>query len=361
MSIERNRGNNNAIPLSGIGYVVIPQDADPAEYVQRCYRNHCVSISGGYDSSYMHNVKITEEALNKIVFPGDESGLGSPVVWIRDSFTNRAVVIGTLKNAGESNLTQTGQQRLCQETSTCTSEVFLDALNGAVNVNAQGDDSVAAIVNIKASSRSAEGDVVNIISKDIINQDAKQFRLNLTDNFSITINNGEKDIITIKGNGKEFHYTDQFLNEVIMNEEETHIKDQFKNEFYTNKDELHGKDQFENEVVTNKDEFHVTDQFKNEFVVNKDEIHLTDQFSNEIITNKDNVQILTNKFNVGKGKEKMVLGDTLIKLIGQILDGITSLTVTTHVGPSGTPLNAAVFSSIKGQLNSALSQLSNTD
>lgn len=310
MSLEKNKGNNNCIPISGIGYIVIPKDANTAEYVQRCYRNHSVSISGGYDSTYMHGVKITEEALNKIKFPDNDDGLGSAVVWLRDSFTNRAVVIGTLKTAGESNMVQGSQQRLVQETAQSVVEMFLDALNCTINVNAQGNENIPAVINLKASSGTDEGDVVNVVSRDKIITDSRHLKINLTDDFELTINNGEEDIIHIIGNEEELHLTDHFQNELILNEEN---------------------------------------------------IHIIDHSKNEIITNEENVQVLTQKFNVGSGKEQMVLGNTLVDLLGQLIDAITSMTVLTHVGPSGTPLNAATFSAIKGKLEQVLSQLSNTD
>lgn len=293
MSLEKNRGNNNCIPISGVGYIVIPKDVNTAEYVQRCYRNHSVSISGGYDSTYMHGVKITEEALNKIKFPENDDGLGSPVVWLRDSFTNRAIVIGTLKIAGESNMVQGSQQRLVQETAQSVVEMFLDALNCTINISAQGNENVPAVINLKASSGTDEGDVVNIISKDCIVTDSRHIKVNLTEDFELTINNGEEDIIHIVGNEEELHITDHFKNEAIFNEE--------------------------------------------------------------------NVQILTTKFNVGTGKEQMVLGNTLVDLLSQLIDAILNMTVLTHVGPSGTPVNAATFSAIKSKLKEALSKLSNTD
>lgn len=293
MSLEKNRGNNNCIPISGIGYIVIPRDVNTAEYVQRCYRNHSVSISGGYDSTYMHGVKITEEALNKIKFPDNDDGLGSAVVWLRDSFTNRAVVIGTLKTAGESDMIQGSQQRIVQETAQSVVEMFLDALNCTINISAKGNENIPAVINIKASSGTDEGDVVNITSKDHIITDSRHIKVNLTEDFELTINNGEEDIIHIVGNEEELHITDHFKNEAIFNEE--------------------------------------------------------------------NVQILTEKFNVGTGKEQMVLGNTLVNLLSQLIDAILNMTVLTHVGPSGTPVNAAAFSEIKGKLEEALSKLSNTD
>ena len=293
MSLEKNRGNNNCIPISGVGYIVIPKDVNTAEYVQRCYRNHSVSISGGYDSTYMHGVKITEEALNKIKFPDNDDGLGSAVIWLRDSFTNRAVVIGTLKTAGESNMVQGSQQRLVQETAQNVVEMFLDALNCTINISAQGNENVPAVINLKASSGTDEGDVVNIISKDCIVTDSRHIKVNLTEDFELTINNGEEDMLHIVGNEEELHITDHFKNEAIFNEE--------------------------------------------------------------------NVQILTTKFNVGTGKEQMVLGNTLVDLLSQLIDAILNMTVLTHVGPSGTPVNAATFSAIKSKLKEALSKLSNTD
>lgn len=293
MSLEKNRGNNNCIPISGIGYIVIPRDVNTAEYVQRCYRNHSVSISGGYDSTYMHGVKITEEALNKIKFPDNDDGLGSAVVWLRDSFTNRAVVIGTLKTAGESDMIQGSQQRIVQETAQSVVDMFLDALNCTINISAKGNENIPAVINLKASSGTDEGDVVNITSKDHIITDSRHIKVNLTEDFDLTINNGEEDIIHIVGNEEELHITDHFKNEAIFNEE--------------------------------------------------------------------NVQILTTKFNVGTGKEQMVLGNTLVNLLSQLIDAILNMTVLTHVGPSGTPVNAAAFSEIKGKLEEALSKLSNTD
>lgn len=307
--LEKNRGNNNGIPLSGIGYVVIPKDCNVSEYIQNCYRNSSVSISGGYGCTYMHNVRITIDALNKIKFPTNQE-FGSPVVWIRDSFTNRAVVIGVLTDGGESNLTGIHQQRIYQELASQISEIFLDAINSRVIITALGNENIPSEVVIKASSGNDEGDAVKLVSKDIIEGEGKRFKLLLTDNFDILINDGEKDIISIKGNSEAFELKDQFGN------------------------------------------------FLN---FNKESVELKDQFDNSVLLNEDNVKVTTKKFNVGEGGEQMVLGNTLLSLLEQLIDAISSLTVVTHVGPSGTPLNAAQFMAIKSKLRTILSNLSNTD
>lgn len=307
--IEKNRGNNNGIPLSGIGYVVIPEGCNVAEYIQNCYRNSSISISGGYGCTYMHNVKVTIDALNNIKFPTSNE-LGSPVVWIRDSFTNRAVVIGVLTAGGKSNLTGIFQQRIYQEVAEQIAEIFLDAMNSRVVITALGNDNVPAEIVIKASSGNAEGDVVKLVSKDIISSEGKRLKLLLTDNFDILINDGEKDILSIKGNPELFELKDQFGNYINFNQESVEVKD---------------------------------------------------QFGNSILMNEDNVKVSTKKFNVGDGNEQMVLGNTLVSLLEQLISAINNLTVLTPHGPSGTPVNAAQFSQIKSKLKTMLSNLSNTN
>lgn len=307
--LEKSKGNKNGIPLSGIGYVVIPEDCNVAEYIQNCYRNSSISISGGYGCTYMHNVRITIDALNNIKFPVSGE-LGSPVVWIRDCFTNRAVVIGVLAIGGKSNLLGIFQQRIYQEVAEQIAEIFLDAMNSRVVITALGNDNVPAEVVIKASSGNADGDTVKLVSKDIIESEGKRLKLLLTDNFDILINDGEKDILSIKGNPELFELKDQFGNYINFNEESVELKDQFEN---------------------------------------------------SILMNEDNVNVSTKKFNIGNGKEQMVLGNTLVSLLEQLISAINNLTVLTPQGASGTPINAAQFSKIKSELKTILSDLSNTE
>lgn len=79
---------------------------------------------------------------------------------------------------------------------------------------------------------------------------------------------------------------------------------------------------------------------------------------NIFITNKSG-----KKVNIGDGaetaNEPAALGNTLKGLIEELIDAINALTVPTPVGPSGTPTNAAVFSSIKSRLQTILSETIN--
>ena len=325
--LEKNKGNNNCIPLSGVGYVVIPDKGNITEYVQKCYRNSSISISGGCGCSYMHNVKITIEALNKIKFPEEVGKFGSPVVWIRDSFTNRAIVIGVLNNSGESNLTEEHQQRIYQEVAEQIVDIFLDAMNSRIVISALGDDKNSSEVIIKASSKKSEGDAVKLVSKDVIQTESNKLKILLTDNIDILINDGEKDILSIKGNSELFELKDQFDNCINFNEEEIKLKDQFGN--YIN--------------------------------FNEETVELKDQFDNCILMDKENVKIDTKKFNIAGGKEKMVLGNKLTNLLNELISAILAITVTTAVGPSSPPVNSPQFIQIQSKLNTILSNLSSTD
>lgn len=87
-----------------------------------------------------------------------------------------------------------------------------------------------------------------------------------------------------------------------------------------------------------------------------------DEFENEIIANEDHVKVKASKAVVlGEGKEPLVLGDTLKSTLEDIVRAINKITVPTGLGPSGTPINAAEFTSIQSSLESILSQYSTTD
>jgi uncharacterized protein involved in type VI secretion and phage assembly len=72
------------------------------------------------------------------------------------------------------------------------------------------------------------------------------------------------------------------------------------------------------------------------------------------ITNKSG-----QKVNIGDGadtaNEPALLGTTTKDLISELCDAILALTVSTGMGPSGTPINAAQFAAIKARLQTMLS------
>ena len=58
--------------------------------------------------------------------------------------------------------------------------------------------------------------------------------------------------------------------------------------------------------------------------------------------------------------DHLVMGETLQGLLEETLDAITQITVPTGVGPSGPPVNAAAFTSIRSKLSTMLSKVGRT-
>lgn len=324
--LEKNRGNNTNLSTAGIGYVIIPNSCEAGEYISRCYRHKTISI-GGIGTTDIHNVKVADYVFNKLKFPQSEGERGSAVVWVREGYYNKPVVVATLSGEGNSNLLSPYQDIFTQETSTQVVTLLLDALQSSVNLFALGNANKAAEIVIKASSTSTQGDVIKVDSKDKIIINGQQLKIDLSKGLEILIDNGKTKIL-----------------QLIIDEKKLCIQDQWKNEFIV--DEQGSK---------------IKDKFENKFDVSQDEIHLTDNFGNEIITNEDNVQVKSKQINLGEGKEPMVLGDTLVDLLSQTIDAITTLTVPTSSGASGTPINTPQFTAIKSKLKTMLSKLSNTD
>lgn len=75
------------------------------------------------------------------------------------------------------------------------------------------------------------------------------------------------------------------------------------------------------------------------------------------VTGDKDLTLNAQTIHIGKdASEKAVLGDTLVKLLGQLIDAIMAQTHPTAVGPSGPPINVAAFAALKPQLMTALSQ-----
>lgn len=86
-----------------------------------------------------------------------------------------------------------------------------------------------------------------------------------------------------------------------------------------------------------------------------------DEFDNEIVAKKNEVDIVSKKINHNKGKEPMVLGDTLADILDEMLKAIQAITVVSPVGATSTPVNVAQFIAIQAKLSTIKSRISNLD
>lgn len=290
--IEMNRGGNNTIGQSGVGYIVIPEDITREQYISNCYRTHTVTINGGYGYGYICQVRIFPDVLQKITFPLTSEERGSQVFWVRENFSNRPVVIGILSEDGLTNLLRENQDRIVQEIDGKIVEIFQDANSATLNINVVGTNDTPANINIKVASGS-EDSVVNVISDGHLNVDANQVQLTARKDVSLYLKNG-------------------------------------------------------------KDE----EQFS--LIGDADKVEFKDKNGNTVTINADNVNVVPAKqFNLSDGKEPMVLGNTLVNLLKEILQAIQQISVPTPHGVSGTPINSGTFSGISSRLEKMLSKISN--
>ena len=372
---EKNTGNKNGIGTGGVGYVVMPTDnMGISDYMQQCYRSNEITMGGdGYGT--MSHVKVANGLMQHIKFPNDDYGKGSMVVWVRESFYNRPIVVGVLADNDTAIISNPGQSREIQEYGGVSIGTFTDALNGILSLLAVGNETRPVKIVVKASG--SEYDEVEVNASNKISNISKSFSVEATEDFKVEINDGEKPVITIEGDLDKLHFKDFRGNEVMINNYESaedeeyeggeeikkyiQIKDTFGREYLFDEEKAELKDQFGHTALFDEEKVEIADQFEHKIVFNGDEAHYTDKFNNEAIFNEDNIKFKCKKFNVGNGNEHMVLGDTLKGLLEQLIGAINSLTVPTPHGPSGTPLNSAQFNSIKSQLSKILSQLSNTD
>ena len=355
---EKNPGNNNGIPAGGIGYVVMPNNsADISDYIQQCYRSNEITISGEGFGIISH-VKVADGIMQHLQFPNDEDGKGSMVVWIRESFYNRPIVVGTMTNNDTAVIISPGQSKEVQEYGGVSVGTFTDALNGVLSLLSVGNENRPVKIVMKASG--SNEDEIELNATKEIRHVSKTFSVESTDDFKVQIHNGEKPIITIEGDLDKFHFTDFRGNDFEINNYESAEDPDYEGTEEV-KRYIRFKDTFGRELSFNEESVELKDQFERTITFNEEETKYADKHGNQITANEDNVQIICNKLNVGKGNEHMVLGDTLKDLLSQLIGAINAITVPTPNGTSGTPLNSAQFNKIKAKLGDILSQLSNTD
>ena len=221
--VEINRGGNNLIGQSGVGYIVIPDDITREQYISNCYRTRTVTINGGYGYGYICQVRILADVLQKITFPISSTERGSQVFWVRENFSNRPIVIGILSEDGLTNLLTENQDRIVQEIDGKIVEIFQDANSATLNVNVVGVKDTPAKINIKVSSGS-EDSVINVISDGHLNIDSNQIQVTVRKDVSLCLKNGkDEEQFSLTGNADKVEFSDKNGNKVTINADNVNI------------------------------------------------------------------------------------------------------------------------------------------
>lgn len=90
-------------------------------------------------------------------------------------------------------------------------------------------------------------------------------------------------------------------------------------------------------------------------------LNYQDEFGNKIICEDNKVNIVSKNIIHNEGSESMVLGDTLSKLLSQLISEIQKITVKVSGTISSVPLNVAMLKAIASKIESIKSSKSNLD
>lgn len=307
----------SALGTSGTGRLIIPDNIERDEYVANCFRTETISINAGLGYGTFHAVRCNVNILQELKFPKDSTEWGTPVVWVKDEMSGRAVIVSYLHPEGEYDNTTENQKRFSAYNGLKNVEVVLDSGNSTLFVNVLGDTEFPSNMKIKLSSPN-KNSFFEIYSDNAV-------RVAAADNVSL---------VSAKS-----------VNCIITNEGDTAVDISIDKETISTK-------------ILDEDS---KEKFSMLYKLGSG-LQIKDEFENFIQTKDGSVNINSNEINLGTGKEKMVLGDTLVDVLNSLIEAIMRITVTTPAGPSVPPLlNIAEFTTIKGKLNTILSNLSNTD
>ncbi len=282
---------------AGIGYLIIPSDQERKQYVEHCYRTGTVTIALE-NGGLINDVLITKSALNNIDFPDKFNELGTIFVWINQPRKNQPIIIGSLSKTNEFVSFNSDKSSLRRSSNGFVSEVIVDSKKGILIIN--------------SNSSKGEGGDIYVISTNRAEDDNKKSKL----------------VVRVSGNidVSSRNFTLENSKKLLLR-----VKDLDDDDNVT-------------EIGYEKS---VGFSYK-------------DEFGNEAILNSENIQFSPNsKFNIGDGKEPMVLGDTFKDILDDLTDIVSDLaTASSQItvvassfgAPTSVPANAASFVLAKTKL-----------
>jgi hypothetical protein len=313
--VNKNIGINktaSGFGQAGIGYVVIPEDLGREEYIQNCLRSARLTMWGGDEYGRFRNVPVAKGLIQEIEFPMEADLYGSVVFWIKDNQTGLPVITTILEK--ESDFQEYFDQvvRKIYKFENNVISITFDKNQNLFGIDVLSTGLSDSAMNIKLGSKTTES-VFNLLCDGYLNlESAKEVNVKTKGKLSIIFNdeNEEQQMAFVYERGTGLTYVDEFKNTLV--------------------------------ISSNKTEYE-------------------DQFGNKLTLEDGKMTVISKEINHNSGAEPMVLGDTLQGLLEDMLSAITSITVPTALGPSGTPINTPQFQAISGKLSTMLSKISNLE
>lgn len=319
----------------GFGYIFLPKDVDRNNYIESCYRTGRISMIDDSSGNVVHECYISKEALMNVSFPKEAGQKGMGVIWVSQPFLNLPMIIGTFPSFDEIDIQSEEDINIRKSINGNQIGVHGSTKKGKLFIEVDGQDFseiriVAAGNNSSQVHVQSTGSVVvcgdrevEVTSDGSVVMEATSpetgYRSGFSadrDSLSMYFTSGEKQHtdITVLANKVEF----------VTEFNETKYQTEITEEGVTSQVNI-GESLFTQKL--SEEAFETVFQ---DCTVKMEDGALTISQGEMIIELKDGKLSITNS------------GTGLNELLEKIVDAIATLTVSTAVGPSGTPLPTTI-------------------
>lgn len=148
---------NNPRLTTGIGYIIIPKGVDRDTFIINCLRKELVSIVT-QDGSYINNVNIDRDCLQKIDFPENDKINGSCVVFVNEYNKNTPIIVAVLSKGNENQLLREGEFKIFKKTKSGIVVISGDGNKGNLFIQliSDSDDGGEFHIDLVNKSKSAK-------------------------------------------------------------------------------------------------------------------------------------------------------------------------------------------------------------
>nr|DAG93072.1 MAG TPA: hypothetical protein [Herelleviridae sp.] len=340
---------------TGFGYIMIPEGVDRDQFVETCYRKCRVTIIDDGSGNIIHDCYITNEALQNVKFPRVVGEKGIPVVWVAQPFQTEPMVIGTFLPQERIEVRDDEEFIIKREWDKGLLTISGSAKDGSLFISVRGQESGYMKVNVSGDENSA----IEVTSSGSVKVEGNG-NIDVTAFKNLTAQVIDPD--TENRSGISIN-KDAFVIEAIYGEEDennsvntTITTEGMKSDIvFSSGEEFHeeitalgvkSSQKFEKATVNSEiTEGHIQtiadfDGSKYENTIDKAKalIQFMDS-SVQLEEKKATVKQDDAYIEINNGKMSFINNSTgMNELMTKIVDAVKTLTVSTAVGPSGTPL-----------------------
>jgi len=145
----------------GRGYIIIPTNVDRTKYISQSYRKEKVSIMLDDGGSPIFDCLISKNVLQEIKFPESSDELGSCVVFIKEVFYDKPIIVGVLSKGDETQLLEENMFKKKVSSDDASVVVTGRGDNGDlfVSVESENDSGGNIFINLKNNNNSSNFNV----------------------------------------------------------------------------------------------------------------------------------------------------------------------------------------------------------